>query len=351
MMGAQRQQLEFLAELCRRSSVPELRGLLIEDLFWRASQLGDEGIEYALRASILGSPDYYPQERLLALVEGIPPRRKIDLLLMAVKKVELHAVQAAFGVSRSSRGIRGQSDLQFWESEVVLPEEGKTLSVAITFASIAQNYKMSVLTARALMDYRPKMVALIGMAAGRQKKTELGDVVLATKVLDYGSSVLTEAGMVPNPQSYSPNVDALSVVATFDSALGSWRGTVEQLLRDEIDLEGSEQQELPRKLLSDPSSYAPTLHAGDILSADYLMEDDSFESRAAAVLSRGALAAEMEGAGFAFMCDRSGIPWTIIRGVADHGKPSRKKDWQYASTVSAACAFRELLVHGSIHVG
>ena len=67
----------------------------------------------------------------------------------------------------------------------------------------------SSLTTRAILGLNPKLVAMVGICAGRKEKTQLGDIVIASNVFDYtaGKHYIDRFG--PRPRSY-PIDDSLA---------------------------------------------------------------------------------------------------------------------------------------------
>jgi adenosylhomocysteine nucleosidase len=113
------------------------------------------------------------------------------------------------------------------------------------------------------VPYRPKVVIAAGFAAGLQPASRVGDVVLATEVLDADGTVWP----------------------------ATWPG------------------ELP------PGEWRPPLHRGRVVTAAGLL---TTAAEKAALGSRyGALAADLESAVLARACRRHGIPFGCVRAVSD----------------------------------
>ena len=94
-----------------------------------------------------------------------------------------------------------------------------------------------------------------------------------------------------------------AALGSFDS---SWHAAIHTSL-DAYKSTSSREHPLPSKYANDHSAYGPKLETEVILAGDLLIEDASLPVKAAEVNKKRTLAAEMEGAGFAYFCQEAGL--------------------------------------------
>ncbi|MDI6103336.1 hypothetical protein QLQ12_32480 [Actinoplanes sp. NEAU-A12] len=177
---------------------------------------------------------------------------------------------------------------------------------------------------------------MCGIAAGvpsadSARNVALGDVVVATEVIDYrherrvdGNSVLR--GAVQPPGAVWMNADH-EVEADEMRGRPPWLPTLEA---------AGEMFRAPT-----PSG-GPRVHRGRVGSADLLLRDRVFRDGLAR--EHRLLAFEMEGAGLAIGSHLGGRPWYMVRGVADHGDDATKNDlWHPYASLAAAAYLRAVL--------
>ncbi len=221
------------------------------------------------------------------------------------------------------------------------------------------NVRMALFAAEWLSEWRPKLSALVGMAGGREGDVKLGDIVLATSILDFQivRRIATPDGPVDKNRFIPHGVpDYLTTnFSQLDESV--WLTSMKDACRVAL-------QRAPagKKLSSDQlKKWKPTMKEGIVLAGSTLVEDGSIERMADAIHDR-AMAVEMEGAGFAGAMTASRIPWVSLRGIADmggnpdyidpgentdpegaSGNRKRTKEWQFAVTFAAAFRLRSVL--------
>jgi len=293
----------------------------------------------------LSPPEYFPRSDLIDLLESRlrPPRYDADVLIVTVKKPELDAVLSAFDLPSSDMGFPIPGGARFWRAKLPRARSATPLSLLITVVGEAQNYKMSSFMHTVLSHCRPRLAVLVGMAAGQKRKVNLGNVVVASEVVDYANAVLTEEEVIPDPQNFLVEQTLTRPIYLFDRIREAWYADLHARLDEAVRQLAETGITLPAAVRNRPASFLPRLDLGVILAGDLLMEDESLQFRADQLKRRRALAAEMEGAGFACICREAHLSWMVFRGVADFGGPNRRKDWQFVAALAAATALRLLL--------
>jgi nucleoside phosphorylase len=182
------------------------------------------------------------------------------------------------------RGTRGNC-------EVILKESGQL------------NKTCSAVTARAIVETRPGLAMLIGVA-GSLRDAIPGDVVVPELIYDYESGKVAEH-FLPRPRPHRPDAHLLDLARS--------------IARSERWL-----QRLPSIPLPRPACYTKPLVAGDIL----LTSKDSDLYHFIRTYYSDAVAVAMEDAGFMEAAYRTQTPAIVVRGISDQLDDKQERDAQ-----------------------
>ncbi|TDD73286.1 hypothetical protein E1293_31805 [Actinomadura darangshiensis] len=320
---------------------PDLTELIFSDLFWSAIRLEDTQRNRILaRAAVLmqyGRNDREIRDGAYAAV-GDPMRpegkRKADLLVVTVKAPELDGARAAFGIAQDAPPDHSARGAGFWHVRRETPT--RSLDIVVTMNGLSTNADMAAFLSTVFAEYDVRLCVLLGMAAGREDQVVLGDVVIADRVKDFGRKVLRPEGDELEPRVFHPDRAIVRTNSNIQPQRMGWHELVQTRLREamEADIPGLR---FPAAL--DPAEFEPAFHRGTVLASDQLVEDGRLSDHAAqAGERRKPIAAEMEAAGFATVCEENSVLWLVIRGIADFGQPVRSKEWQFVASLSAATA-------------
>jgi nucleoside phosphorylase len=189
------------------------------------------------------------------------------------------------------------------------------------------------------------------MAAGLPGSVKKGDVVVATWVVAYEFVRVTKQRHISRPRPYQADVPSVQKVTQLSAEFPDWGKNISAELRTGLRRPKIERGE-PERL---DAKWAPVVKPGVIMAGNRLLEDGSLKTLKEQIDDR-ALAAEMEGAGFAAACEALRVPWLVIRGIADYGDSditsfddlnpadSRGKSWQFPSTYAAAAYVRDMVL-------
>lgn len=329
-----------------------LRDMLAEQLMHRLLE-GDIGAASAIRAILSTITDSAKATQWSTILKerlamtgpvqrlGTITRDEIDLLILTVKKAELTPCLRAFGFQRGHPTVAFGRDNELWMGD----RDG--VSIAIGVIGNDGNAEAAIELGRiaALIDF--KAAVLVGMAAGVEAEIRKGDVAVASAVLAYEFVRLAPTGPVARAKTYSAFTRAIRKFSEFPETESSWAQSVANEIRASPDFAGIEAGDSMQ--MSD--DWVPDFHTGIVLAGSRLIEDDSMPQLKDATHDR-VIAAEMEGAGFAAAADALDIPWLVVRGIADYGRPDvtaggelrRGKSWQFPSTYAAACIVRDFVV-------
>ena len=175
--------------------------------------------------------------------------------------------------------------------------------------------KVNAATSATILADRFGCTALIlsGVAGGLSDALDIGDLVVADRVIDidYGritdeARILYQPGSLPFPGVNAPPGYRLT-------------SAIERVLR--------------AVLVAD----APSVAVGTIVSGDAFLS--SPRARDALVRDWSALAVEMEGAAICGVAERFGLPWLIVRALSDRAGDDSAMDFDtFVSSAAAASA-------------
>jgi adenosylhomocysteine nucleosidase len=262
-------------------------------------------------------------------------RREVDVVILAVKPVELTACLAAFEVPEDSMpSTLGTSGLCAWFAD----RDG--LRYAIAMVGTAGNVESALVLGGLRETLSTSCAVLVGMAAGVRGDVNLGDVVVAEQVVAYEFARMVEGGAIYQPRFYNVQERRIRNATQIHRVRPNWSEGVRVGAShlSTLDLWPEDEEE---RL----DSWLPHVHRAAILAGGRLIEDGSLPAFARDIHGR-ARAAEMEGAGFAAACDEASWPWFVVRGIADYGEPRRRKHWQLPATYGAAKYVRDALASG-----
>ena len=132
--------------------------------------------------------------------------QNVDVVIIVAVPNEKDGVYSAFNLPR---GLAREFDLldQYRLDYVKFEHAG--LNIALLIQPNMGMTQSSSLTTRAILGLHPKLVAMVGICAGRKDKTQLGDIVIASNVFDYTAGKRYVDRFGPRPRSY-PIDDSLA---------------------------------------------------------------------------------------------------------------------------------------------
>lgn len=258
----------------------------------------------------------------------------VDYLVVTIKQEELNATLDAFDVEPTQRQylVRG---VEIY----TCARDG--ITYGIVMAGRAGNVTSAAMIGSLIPLISFKGAVLVGMAAGNpSKKTQkIGDVVVSEMVVDYEFQRLTTEGSKLTPQPYHPPHDGVFRNAEgIETHVRGWGRKVQAELASRS--YGAHEEDLSQESRQKLQLIEPTVKLGVIMAGGKLIEDGSLAGLAAHISDR-VRAAEMDGAGLAAACKEWGIPWVVVRGIADVGEADRPKEFQYAAAYAAAAFVRD----------
>jgi nucleoside phosphorylase len=301
--------------------------------------LGSAGPDAAAHAKVLSAGTSAPT----AVATSAVQKPVLDLLVLTPKGPELRACLTVFGLDPAGKTRFGDDcDLWLWQSN--------GLSLGLAVIGTDGNVEAAIEVNRIAAHVQFRAAALVGMAAGLKGSVKKGDVVVASWVVAYEFARITRQRHISRAKPYPADVRSVQKVTQLNEEFPNWGKEISAELRtgSRPQIERGETERLDAR-------WAPRIKPGVIMAGNRLLEDGSLKDLKEQVDDR-ALAAEMEGAGFAAACTAMRLPWLVVRGIADYGdrdiksfddlqsEDRRGKSWQFPSTYVAAAFVRDMVV-------
>jgi nucleoside phosphorylase len=282
--------------------------------------LTDKGIERLRKQSGLPLP-----------TSGVEETYGIDVgIVCALEEPEFAAVIEAFGGSAAWQPVSDARYAHVYQACEISTARGTRLRVVGTTSTSMGLTAASIVTTQLIMQFRPRLVMMIGIAAGtRSGNKQFGDVLVADPSVDYSSGkVIMGKGVrdfQPDPYPIGLNARLRSVLhkyrtnsAVFGEIRANWKGKV-PLIRNQV-------------------------HIGPLGAADQVIDDPS---RVLEIQRnwRKLIGVEMETYGVYRACYEAPHPhprFVSFKSVCDFAA-EKSDSWQkYAAYMAAQFSFRFL---------
>jgi nucleoside phosphorylase len=263
--------------------------------------------------------------------------RAVDVAILTVIPVELEAVCLALGIGDAvpTKADDGTNDFY-----ATVRSEFAFRDYRVVLACIggAGNPGAAVVAASLIARHRPRVLLLMGIAAGVRGKIRIGDVVLSDRVVAYEPAALVRAGgdsaMQPRPEIDRAPYGILQDVMAY-------RADPERL-REVFARAGGEILVAPageEDLYREHVAGSITARLGTIASGEKLLRDPARLHELRETMHGKIEAGEMEAAGVVEACERRShpVPWLVVRGISDFGD-DLKDDAFHAFAARAAAA-------------
>jgi adenosylhomocysteine nucleosidase len=181
----------------------------------------------------------------------------------------------------------------------------------------------AAITATVLLErFGVRAIVFTGVAGGLAPEVQVGDVVVATRLLQHD---LDASPIFPKYEVPLTGHARFAVDTTLGDSLAA---VAADLLRDPVALLG-------QKVVEDFGLSAPKLHRGLLVSGDRFVSSAA-ESEALRRDLPDALAVEMEGAAVAQVCHDYGVPFAAVRTISDRADDAAHGDFtRFVSAVAS----------------
>jgi len=143
-------------------------------------------------------------------------------IVCALEQTEFDAVREAFGGSPAWKEIGDTRYAHVYRETTLKTGSGKELRVVATASTSMGLTAAAIATTQLVMQFRPRLVVMIGIAAGtRSGNKQFGDVLVADPSVDYASGKFMNVGGVreflPDPYPIGINARMRSVLQRYAS--------------------------------------------------------------------------------------------------------------------------------------
>jgi len=121
----------------------------------------------------------------------IPKPPECDVLIITAVKIESNAVKK---IANDWQSVQIVGDPTIYNTAVLTDKNGKDVHlIHVELPEMGMTSAASI-TTKAIIEFSPKIVIMVGIAAGLGKDIELGDIIVATDVWNYSSGKYEETG-------------------------------------------------------------------------------------------------------------------------------------------------------------
>lgn len=264
----------------------------------------------------------------------------IDVIVFTALPVELAALQAALGSSLAIGESKTTSGTTYWTAEVQSRKSSRSLRVCVSSIGGAGNPDAAAAVAELSSLMKPKLVMMVGIAAGMRGKCRLGEIVLSDRVVAYEPAASTVVGGVsveiPRPESYRVAHSIQQDITSYLADTGLQERLQQHTIFPSEGFPGIDVDHVAKSL---------TVRSATIASGEKLLRDpEKFQS--IRNLQGKIEVAEMEASGVATACHRSGATFLVVRGISDFGDSVKDDRFHQIAAMGAAIIAVDFLSEG-----
>lgn len=269
-------------------------------------------------------------------------KEKIDIAILIPKDDEFKAFKSAFELDfKKSDGKLNREKFYYkFALNIGIQESISSISLVVVFLNDQGNLISSRITKHIIDEFDPVLLFLVGTAAGREGKVEIGDVVISSQIVDCQEMRLDEK-KTPRIRLYEVPENILVDIKRY---LGEFFSIEKYYSSLNVILEKLyDKNNLPKLFLNPQTAFK----VGGIASSNYLHLDKTILETFWNIDER-MRCIDMESAGFGSVC-RNSIQkqWMVIRGVSDYGTLlSKKEEYRVAAAAKASYFLKTFLQYG-----
>jgi nucleoside phosphorylase len=273
-------------------------------------------------------------ERELKAKAGAAPT---DVLILTALAVELKAARLAFGIEENTPASSTNIGQDHWRAQVTTTSGSTTICTIASFG-MAGNVGAATITATLLSEFKPKLVIMLGIAAGMREKVALGDVVISDRVVAYEGAALENGQSQARPETYRPVFGVQQKITTYLASPSSVRERI-RAAREAQSLQLPESSEIGN-VSKDLMPKAATIASGEKLLRDPVKFKQLRDLQGKIEI------AEMEAVGIFTACETHGVPCLVIRGISDFGDTTKDNQFHDLASRAAAIVAADLVASG-----
>ncbi|WP_224242477.1 phosphorylase family protein [Hyalangium gracile] len=270
----------------------------------------------------------------------------MDIAIITVIQPELFAVLDALSIPHGARE-KSSGGTAYFGGLLHSQVAHRDYRLVVTCTGFAGNSEAAAATQEVITRYKPRLVLLMGIAAGIRGKVKIGEVILSERVIAYEHAALvaSQDGGASRVE-HRPEIDRVSHSLHQDIiAYNPDPARLEvgfRRIQGEYPMATSGKEQA---LQADVAS-AIILRTATVASGEKLLRDPA---RLVAVRQEqhGKVeVGEMEAAGLVDACRRNNTPWLVIRGISDFGDALKNDSFHEFASRAAATVLADFLAHG-----
>jgi serine/threonine protein kinase/nucleoside phosphorylase len=270
----------------------------------------------------------------------------VDVVILTVIQPELFAALAALGIPDTAKK-RSSHGTVYFRGSLRSHLAGRDYQLAVTCIGAAGNYDASAAVAEVIAEYRPRLVLLMGIAAGVRGKVRIGEVVLSERVVAYEpAAVIASQDGRSSHIEHRPESDRLHHAVNQDVV--TYRPSPTRLA-ERFRHVGGRYPASPagkREEFLENVASRVAVRTATIASGEKLLRDPAKLLAVRREQHGKVEVGEMEAAGLVAACRRASIPWLVIRGISDFGDAFKDDQFHGFASRAAATVLADFLAHG-----
>lgn len=273
-------------------------------------------------------------------------RMKADIGVITIIPEELHWVREALGLRVESR-LKVRSGRIYYFGNISALFAPRPYRVALTCIGEAGTPDCSATTAALIHECRPRLVLLVGIAAGIRNEVKIGSVVLSERVWDYEKGAVStgrrgQLKRIPRP-SAPPLPFAIQQDITHYLSVAGLGNRINSQFKQIGGVYPVSAGTMRRR---DPIANSPEVLVATVASGNKLLRNPRFLQRLEATGHGRIKVGEMEAYGLFTACHQEATHWLVIRGVSDFGDKVKSDHYHQFAAQMAAAATRDFIERG-----
>jgi nucleoside phosphorylase/tetratricopeptide (TPR) repeat protein len=263
-----------------------------------------------------------------------------DVGILTVIPVELQAVQDALSVQPRDRCRLAGSI--YWKGKLYSTLLDRDITFILHCLSKPSQASASEGVTKMIDAFSPKVLILVGIAAGYPTKVKIGDAIVPSDIADLSVKVREEGIFKQRPRITHLPHPISQMIASFRFDRQKFLGDFSKQFGPAIVPKPGQEEDFAAHV-----TFEPKIHDNALASADTLFRDATVWPELIKI-HQNIRAADMESGGFVRSCsDRyPQVPWIVIRGISDLGDTLKNDDFHRLASCAAATSLEAFIRDG-----
>jgi Nucleoside phosphorylase len=270
--------------------------------------------------------------------------RNIDIGIITITPIEIQALKSTFHL-KDEFDVQERGNINYLRSNIFSKKSNRELAIVFAYPSRKNgNILSAITTTQFLNDWYPKLMCLVGIAAGVHEKIHIGDVIIPLQVQDRTSKVF-ENGKYITDVVISWEMPKIISGLLKENPLNDVE--FNRICQAELSSEIQNAQKIVmEKAMATDWSSSFKIEDGTLISDNTLVHDSAYFVGIEEYAGARCCGIDMEAAGFIIAClsENKDFPYFISRGISDFGD-NKTDDFQLLAARTADIALREILIN------